>query len=234
MTASPARESIEEPAIPLRLQRPLAALWISLALHGALIALVQVAPPAAPGAGSVIEARLVSRQASAVAVPPGDTVLPDVAVPLTARGSPETPPAAEPPSPPVSPRAADPAAPAEAGEEPGTGPSTTGAISLPVDLTYYRARELDVQPRALGAIEPVYPPEADRQQRSGRVRLQLKLEADGRVSEVEIIEAEPAGLFEASAVEAFRAARFSPAQRDGRPVRALLLIEVNYDWAGRR
>ena len=37
---------IDEPAIPPRVQRPLAAVWISLGLHAAVIALVQVAPPA--------------------------------------------------------------------------------------------------------------------------------------------------------------------------------------------
>ena len=58
--------SIEEPTIPQRLRRPLAAVWISLGLHAALIALVQVAPPASLSLGEpVIEARLVSTHARA-------------------------------------------------------------------------------------------------------------------------------------------------------------------------
>ena len=53
--------SFDEPAIPPRLRRPLAAAWISLGLHAALIALVQVAPPASTfTADSVIEARLLA------------------------------------------------------------------------------------------------------------------------------------------------------------------------------
>lgn len=227
MTAPPAGAPIGDPPIPPRLQRALAAVWISLALHGALIAFVQVAPPASPGAGYTIEARLVDVQPAPVPLqaaqsqPEAEPVLPAPAV----EAPPPPAPATALPTPPAEPRPAEPAA---------VEPEPPGALATAVDLTYYPPRELDVQPRALGRIEPAYPPEADRQGRSGRVRLQLKLEADGRVSNVEVMEADPAGLFEESAVEAFRVARFSPAQRGGRPVRALLLIEVEYDWAGTR
>ena len=61
----------EAPAIPPRLRRLLTAAWISLALHAAVIALVQVAPPASPGLGEpAIEARLVPARAAAKAEPP--------------------------------------------------------------------------------------------------------------------------------------------------------------------
>ena len=79
---------------------------------------------------------------------------------------------------------------------------------------------------------PVYPDEADRQGVSGKVRLQLKLETDGRVSGIEVLSATPPGVFDESALQAFREARFSPAQKNGRPVRALVQIEVVYDWEG--
>ncbi|HSN32488.1 MAG TPA: energy transducer TonB [Ideonella sp.] len=106
-------------------------------------------------------------------------------------------------------------------------------LSSAVDLTYYRARDLDVQPRARQVIRPEYPDAADRQQLSGTVRLQLKLEADGRVSDVTVVNANPPGVFDDSAIKAFRDARFTPAQKAGRAVRALVVIEVVYDWAGR-
>lgn len=221
----------DEPSIPPRLQRPLAAFWISLGLHAALIALVQVVPPTAGGTAAMIEARLVPSHALQSAQP----VLPDSeavalgASPLASRDAEDAVPVADAreaarvvPAP--LPSAPPAAAPAPAGP----------AIAVPVDLTFYTARELDVQPRALGSIEPDYPPDADRERRSGKVRLQLKLEADGRVSDVEVVLADPPGVFDDSAVRAFGAARFSPAQKDGRAVRALLLIEVEYDWTGGR
>ncbi len=226
----------DEPILPPWLRRPLLALWISLGLHGALIALVQVAPPAAATAGSrTIEARLVPRHAApvAVTVPPLTPTVETLdavqkAVPLLAPSvTAEALPAAAPE--PVS-TPADVPAPASAAE-----PAAPGAIlTSAVDLTYYSVRELDVQPRALREIVPEYPVEADRRRVSGKLRLQLKLEADGRVSAVEVVSADPPGMFDDSALRAFRDERFAPAQKGGRPVRARVLIEVVYDWEGRR
>ena len=81
---------------------------------------------------------------------------------------------------------------------------------------------------------PDYPSDADRRRLSGKVRLQLKLEADGRVSDIGIVSASPPGVFDESAIKAFREARFAPAQKNGRPVRSRVVIEVLYDWEGRR
>jgi len=245
-------DSLDEPAIPPRLQRPLAAAWISLALHAAVIALVQVAPPSTTNpVESVIEARLVSTHAAPPAeeTPP---LVPEVeapedtpkAVPLLAPSkAAEALPVFEPvapqpdqPAPPVAmPQSA---APAPSVPQPAAAPPAAAVpaatITSSVDLTYYSARDVDVQPRALRKIEPDYPDDADDQRLSGKVRLQLKLEADGRVSDVEIVHADPPDVFNESAIRAFRDARFAPAQRNGRPVRAQVLIEVEYDWEGRQ
>ncbi|MDP1529443.1 MAG: TonB family protein [Rhodoferax sp.] len=244
--------SFDEPTIPPRLRRPLAAAWISLGLHAALIALVQVAPPAAMSLGEpVIEARLVSTHTvpPTVEVPPlaPEVETPDDApVPLLAPSeTAEALPVAEPVAPPpaaVAPMATDaqPAAPAPAAPQPEpasvppVAPAPGVTITSSVDLTYYSARDVDVHPRALREIVPDYPPDADRQRLSGSVRLQLKLEADGRVSDIDVVSATPPGVFSESAIQAFRDARFAPAQKNGRPVRALVLIEVVYDWEGRR
>lgn len=211
----------DEPTIPHGLRRPLAAIWISFGLHAALIALVQVASPGTQGGGgTVIEARLAQVEAAppvaaAPTLAPAET---DAALPATEAAPPETPPVV-----------AETAAPAPAGT-PATSPAASpAAISSPVDLTYYSTREVDVPPRALQDIVPVYPETAEREARSGKVRLRLKLEVDGRVIDIEVIDADPPGLFEESARAAFAAARFSPAYRGGKSVRVQMLIEVAYD-----
>jgi protein TonB len=237
--------SFDEPAIPPRLQRPLAAAWISLGLHAALIALVQVAPPGATDrAESVIEARLVPTHAAppaadtppvAAADAPEDApqAVPVLAPSTTAEALPVAEPLAPPPARPAPPAAPpQPADPAPAAAPPAAAPAA--AITSSVDLTYYDARDVDVHPRALREIVPDYPADADRQRLSGKVRLQLKLEADGRVSDIEIVHADPPEVFDESVLKAFRNARFAPAQKNGHPVRALVLIEVVYDWEGRR
>jgi protein TonB len=236
----------DEPTIPPRLRRPLAAAWISLGVHGALIALVQVAPPVSVSLGEpVIEARLVPAHVAAPLAPEPLPAMPEVdtpdevpmlapseeeeALPVTGSVAPAAsqpePAAVSAPAAPSAPAAAQPSAPVQV---------PVATMTSAVDLTYYSARDLDVHPRALREIVPEYPAEADRQRLSGTVRLQLKLEADGRVSDVGVVSASPPGRFEDSAVKAFRDARFAPAQKNGRPVRALVLIEVEYDWEGRR
>lgn len=252
----------------------LTALWLSLGLHGALIALVQLAPPASSSAPLVIEARLETREPETRSVP---AVVPAVeaeqpekpepaAVPVPeseterepeseslAEPEPEPEPItvqaelADPEPAPVEVAAVPPAArplpsPPAASAPPVVAPPATAAkesqrslVEIPtaVDLAYYSAREVDVLPRALRDIRPEYPTEADRRRLSGSVKLQLKLEADGRVSDVEVVESTAPGMFDESALAAFRQARFSPAQRNGRPVRARILIEVKYDYEGR-
>jgi periplasmic protein TonB len=249
--------AFEEPTIPAlspRTRRVLVAGWISLGVHAAVIALVQVAPPAAISPGEpVIEARLVSSQAAPAAVVAAPPITP--VVETQNAPSPDTPllkpaesadalPVARPvDAPPVQVAPAAPAIPSQiappaepASTEPlpapAVAPSPAAIMTSSVDLTYYSAREVDVHPRALREVVPDYPADADRQRVSGKLRLQLKLQADGRVSEVEILSATPPGVFDESALQAFREARFSPARKNGRPVRALVQVEVVYDWAG--
>ncbi len=242
--------SIDEPTIPPRLRRPLAAGWISLGLHAALIALVQVAPPASLSLGEpVIEARLVPahtappaletpRQATEVEKP--DAVpekLPLLAPSETVEALPVAESVATPPAQPEPPavvaRPADTAPMQQPASAPPAAPAPLVTITSSVDLTYYSARDVDAHPRALREIVPDYPADADRKRQSGKVRLQLKLEADGRISGIDVVDASPPDVFNESAVKAFRDARFAPAQKNGRPVRALVLIEVVYDWEGR-
>ncbi|HQT30779.1 MAG TPA: energy transducer TonB [Thiobacillus sp.] len=264
---SPAFDEPTIPAVSPAVRRMLLAGWISLGVHAALIALVQVAPPAATTSSGapVIEARLAPRQpAPAVAMAPPavpvaaapetpataslplqpsllqDTLpvaRPDTAPPkpATLASLPPTPAAIAPaPSAPAQP-AVSPPVETSAPDQPtpavvATPPAV--AITSAVDLTYYSAREVDVHPRALGQVVPDYPAEADRRRVSGKLLLQLKLQADGRVSDLQVLRASPPGVFDESALQAFRRARFAPAQKNGRPVRALVQIEVVYDWEG--
>lgn len=249
--------SFDEPVIPARLRRPLAAAWISLGVHAALIALVQVAPPPAVSVGEpAIEARLVPAHPAqpAAETPPAPAAeapetKPDAPPPrLAPIETAEALPVAAPPEQPVvvpehsgepEPEApGGPADPAPAEPSPAAAsaaaPAPDAAITTAVDLTYYNARDLDVQPRALREIVPDYPADADRRRLSGKVRLQLELQADGRISGLDVVSGTPPGVFEASAIRAFREARFVPAQKNGRPVRARVVIEVLYDWEGRR
>jgi protein TonB len=114
------------------------------------------------------------------------------------------------------------------------------ATSLPIveaplieDPTYYKASEVDVHPSALQVIQPAYPAEATSANVAGSVVLLLLLDESGKVQDISVEEASPPGYFEKSALEAFRNARFSPAQRQGRVVKSRMRIKVLYELAGR-
>jgi periplasmic protein TonB len=102
-------------------------------------------------------------------------------------------------------------------------------IPVIVDPNYYSAKEVDIRPRALAPIAPVFPEPARMRGISGTVILKLLLDEYGHVEQADVVEAKPPGYFEQSAMEAFRYGKFSPAYKDGRPVRSLVLIRVNFD-----
>ena len=94
---------------------------------------------------------------------------------------------------------------------------------------YYLARELDVRPAPRSHIEPAYPNDAFLRDVSGRVVVRLFISEAGAVDKVLILLAEPAGYFEEAVQQAFRAARFAPAMKNGRAVKAEVVLEVRYD-----
>lgn len=106
-------------------------------------------------------------------------------------------------------------------------------IPLIEDPTYYPAKQVDVHPAALHPIKPDYPDKAAEQGVEGSVVLLLLIDEAGRVKEATVAEANPEGYFEASALAAFRPARFAPAQRQGRAVKSRVLIRVTYELTKR-
>lgn len=183
---------------------PLLAFWISLGLHGALIALIKIVPPQEGRAVNTIEARLMPiGQMRDVPL-----YLPDLKSPALDDALAYAPP------------------PAPAQQSPPTPPTQAASIPqiempLSVDLHYYSARELDVMPS--GNIgEPALP-----ETLSGKIKYQIKIEEDGRVSDVDVMSVELSDNTDTDALAStealLRATRFKPAMKNGRPVRALVV-----------
>lgn len=91
---------------------------------------------------------------------------------------------------------------------------------------YLLAKLLTVGPRPLDDIEPAYPDGADL--RTGKVVLRLLIGDTGHVDDVAVVRANPPGLFETSAIEAFSKARFSPGLAGGVPVKSQITVEVEF------
>lgn len=97
--------------------------------------------------------------------------------------------------------------------------------ALPAER-YFAAHELDERPLVLHHVEPIFP--ADAGDLSGRVRLELLINAAGGVDAVNILAAQPAGVFESAAKEAFAEARFRPGMRGGSAVKSALTLELHF------
>lgn len=202
----------------------------SLILHLALLFAVRVqAPPGVQPSLNVIQARIVERHA-VVAPQPADQPAPveslelrvDEAIPAVAQSaSVET--AAAPPQT----AAAEASASAAPSESSANLPSVT--VPLIEDPTYYPAPQVDVHPVALQPVMPSYPGKAVNSRVSGSVVLVLLLDEGGKVQDETVEEADPPGYFEDSALAAFKDARFSPAQRNGKVVKSKVRIKVTYD-----
>jgi protein TonB len=118
----------------------------------------------------------------------------------------------------------EPARPIEAPASPSSG------IEVPFirDPTYYPSKQLDVYPQPLDAIKLDYPESAASAKVDGRLLVLLLIDEFGMVNDASIVEAQPPGYFEDAALTVFRAARFSPAQKQGHAVKSRVLLQVKY------
>ncbi len=88
--------------------------------------------------------------------------------------------------------------------------------------TYYAARDLDVFPKAITALDLGL-----RANTAGKVRATVLIDESGAVNEVRSIDASVAEIERATRDLLLRA-RFTPASKDGRVVKAQLLVSLDY------
>ena len=98
--------------------------------------------------------------------------------------------------------------------------------ALPPAPDYLMGATLDPGPQPIGDIEPQYPETANLQE--GTVVIRVLISDAGRVDNVAVVRAEPRGLFEEAALEAFGKARFAPARVSGQAVKSQMTVEVHF------
>lgn len=91
-----------------------------------------------------------------------------------------------------------------------------------------RDASVDVQSRQLAP--PRYPASAMESGLSGKVVMRILVGDDGSVRDVVVEDSQPAGVFDASAVEAARSWQFEPAIEDGRAVEGWVRVPVEYEY----
>ena len=108
---------------------------------------------------------------------------------------------------------------------------TAAYAPLPLHETYYRTGDLDVRPQIKVRVMPVYPEVAVLQNLGGSVIIRVFINETGKVDKVEVVQAKPPGIFDDSAITAFRAAEFTPGMKGHKAVKSLMTLEVSYDGA---
>lgn len=81
--------------------------------------------------------------------------------------------------------------------------------------------------RAVERVEPAWPREAVINGTTGHVWLAGTVQADGSLSDVRVLESEPAGVFDDVALEAFRQWQFESPSSPGREVRQMIRFEMD-------
>ena len=115
------------------------------------------------------------------------------------------------------------------------GPGVVPALDLEKftaeNTGIFAIKDLDQAPRPLVQVKPRHPLRAERMGIEGWVRIRFVITEEGRVDQVEVMGAEPEGIFEKAVLSAISLWRFSPPTKDGEPVRALaeLTISFNFD-----
>lgn len=128
--------------------------------------------------------------------------------------------------PPPDKRDAD-SAPATAGTVAPTG--NLVSLALPQGVHYFPSQDLDRTATLINDVLLRYPDTAYRQGIAGEVTLRMFLNEGGTVDSVDVIKAEPEDLFEDAATEAALQLEYSPAIKDGMPVKSIKTIAIIFD-----
>ncbi|HEV2703195.1 MAG TPA: energy transducer TonB [Steroidobacteraceae bacterium] len=79
-------------------------------------------------------------------------------------------------------------------------------------------------------VDPEFPEIAREQDLTGFVDLEFMVHADGSVTDVTVLRAQPLGIFDRAAVAAVRQWRYRPVQRDGIPVDEHARLRLNFGY----
>ena len=112
---------------------------------------------------------------------------------------------------------------------PAPEPSAQPEPAMPIDATgTLPDRDLE----QLTATEPVYPPGALRDHVEGWVEVDFTVSEAGGVRDIEVVAAEPRGVFEAAATAAVGQWRFQPRVVNGRPVSQRSSVTLRFNVEG--
>lgn len=96
--------------------------------------------------------------------------------------------------------------------------SNQAAMAAPMEVAVFEIAEIDQAPRPLLMPQPIYPHSARMRRLSGEVELEFVVTAAGMAEHIQVLSAQPAGIFDDAAIQAVQRWRFQPGVRSGADV----------------
>ena len=103
------------------------------------------------------------------------------------------------------------------------------SIALLVPDRYFASSEVDRKAEPIEIAPLIYPEEAYLRRLHGKVTLRLFINETGSIDSIDILAADPPGMFDQAAIDAVLATRFRPALLLARPVKNVKTIEIRFD-----
>ncbi len=94
----------------------------------------------------------------------------------------------------------------------------------------FESGDLDQPPRVAFQTKPIYPYRAQQRNIEGWVKVKLLVKVDGSVANVEILESQPAGLFDSAVKKAVPQWKFQPGILAGEAVPSWVVTTVRFEF----
>lgn len=102
-------------------------------------------------------------------------------------------------------------------------------MKFPVVSEIFKPFQVDRKPYILRLVNPIYPFAAKSSGIEGRVVLRFVVDKKGLVQNPEVMNAEPVGIFEESALAAIVKYRFKPAAIGNEPVKCIVVMPMGFE-----
>ena len=95
--------------------------------------------------------------------------------------------------------------------------------------TEYDASDVDKPPKLVRQTRVQYPPEAKRNKIEGRVVVRCLITSQGKADKMEVVESEPAGVFDENAMNSLKLWQFRPGVLKGEMVDTWVKIPLSFE-----
>jgi len=102
-------------------------------------------------------------------------------------------------------------------------------VTISSAVMEYEAADVDSPPKIVRQIPVKYPTQAKREGITGRVIVRCLVGTDGKAKKLEVVESEPAGIFDESALSNLKYCQFRPGIKGGELVATWVKVPFKFE-----